>query len=46
MPRCKLNNKKKVFKSHRILTSISFICLCLALQTLLLYQKLVLAKKI
>ena len=45
MPSCKLNNKKKVLKSHRMLTSISFICLCLAMQTLLLYRKLVLAKK-
>ena len=44
MPRCKLNNKKKVLKSHQMLTSISFICLCLAMQTLVLYRKLVLAK--
>ena len=46
MPRCKLNNKEKVLKSCRMLTSISFICLCLALQTLVLYRKLVLAKKL
>ena len=49
MPGCKkeeLDNKKKELKSHRMRTSISFICLCLALQTLVLYRNLVLAKKI
>ena len=44
--RKKKDNKKKELKSHRVLTSIYFICLCLALQTLALYRKLVLAKKI
>ena len=44
MLRYKLNNKNKVLRCHRMLTSISFICLCLALQTLVLYRKLVLGK--
>ena len=46
MPGCKLDNKKKDLKSHRILTSVSFICLCLALQTLVLHRKLVLVKNV
>ena len=46
MPGCKEKDNKKELKSHRMLTSVSFICLCLALQTLALYRKLVLAQKI
>ena len=42
----KLDNRKKELKSHRMLTSVSFICLSLAFQTLVLYRKLFLAKKI
>ena len=34
MSGCKLDNKKKEFKNHRMLASVSFICLSLALQTL------------
>ena len=46
MPGCKKkDNKKKELKSHRMLTSISFICLCLVLQILTVYRKLVIAKK-